>query len=116
MAAAGGAGRRHTLSVVVQCSADEYRPGWPEPDWLEVHREQKRGKHVTLQLLHLEYSHPSRRLELRPVLRALPSARLIFTVTSTELPRRSWQPIFGRRARIKSRVVPVPTTRSKPSA
>jgi len=60
VAAAGGAGRRHTLSVVVQCSADEYRPGWPEPDWLEVHREQKRGKHVTLQLLHLEYTaiHP----------------------------------------------------------
>jgi len=32
----------------------------PEPDWLEVHREHKRGKHVTLQLLHLEYkqAHP----------------------------------------------------------
>src|ERR1043166_6567628 len=27
----------------------------PEPDWLEVHREHKRGKHVTLQLLWLEY-------------------------------------------------------------
>jgi len=41
-------------------SADEYRPGRPEPDWLEVHREHKRGKHVTLQLLHLEYkqAHP----------------------------------------------------------
>ncbi len=36
-------------------SAEEYRPGRPEPDWLEVHREHKRGKHVTLQLLHLEY-------------------------------------------------------------
>ena len=33
---------------------DEYRSGRPEPDWLEVHRERKRGKHVTLQLLHLE--------------------------------------------------------------
>jgi transposase len=32
----------------------------PEPNWLEVHREHKRGKHVTLQLLHLEYKavHP----------------------------------------------------------
>jgi transposase len=32
----------------------------PEPDWLDVHREHKRGKHVTLQLLHLEYkqAHP----------------------------------------------------------
>jgi transposase len=41
-------------------SADEYRPGRPEPDWLEVHREHKRGKHVTLQLLWLEYrqAHP----------------------------------------------------------
>ena len=41
-------------------SADEYRPGRPEPNWLEVHREHKRGKHVTLQLLHLEYKavHP----------------------------------------------------------
>ena len=41
-------------------SADESRPGRPEPDWLEVHREHKRGKHVTLQLLHLEYkqAHP----------------------------------------------------------
>ena len=27
----------------------------PEPDWLQVHHEHKRGKHVTLQLLHLEY-------------------------------------------------------------
>jgi hypothetical protein len=27
----------------------------PEPNWLEVHHEHKRGKHVTLQLLHLEY-------------------------------------------------------------
>ncbi len=33
----------------------ELRPGRPEPDWLEVHRERKRGKHVTLQLLWLEY-------------------------------------------------------------
>jgi transposase len=41
-------------------SADEYRPGRPEPDWLEVHRERKQGKHVTLQLLWLEYrqAHP----------------------------------------------------------
>lgn len=32
----------------------------PEPNWLEVHHEHKRGKHVTLQLLHLEYKavHP----------------------------------------------------------
>ena|ERR1051326_101467 len=32
----------------------------PEPDWLDVHREHKRGKHVTLQLLHFEYkqTHP----------------------------------------------------------
>ena len=36
-------------------SEDEYRPGRPEPNWLEVHHEQKRGKHVTLQLLQLEY-------------------------------------------------------------
>ena len=27
----------------------------PEPDWLDVHREHKRGKHVTLQLLWQEY-------------------------------------------------------------
>lgn len=39
---------------------EEYRPGRPEPDWLEVHRELRRKKHVTLQLLHLEYKaiHP----------------------------------------------------------
>ena len=39
---------------------EELRPGRPEPNWLEVHRERKRGKHVTLQLLHLEYkqAHP----------------------------------------------------------
>ena len=39
---------------------DTYRPGRPEPDWLEVHRERKHGKHVTLQLLWLEYrqAHP----------------------------------------------------------
>jgi transposase len=39
---------------------EEIRPGRPEPNWLEVHRERKRGKHVTLQLLHLEYKteHP----------------------------------------------------------
>jgi transposase len=32
----------------------------PEPDWREVHREMKRGRHVTLQLLWLEWraSHP----------------------------------------------------------
>jgi len=36
-------------------SADEYRSGRPEPDWLEVHRERTQGKHVTLQLLWLEY-------------------------------------------------------------
>ena len=36
-------------------SADEYRPGRPEPEWLEVHRERTQGKHVTLQLLWLEY-------------------------------------------------------------
>src|SRR6266566_4111303 len=39
---------------------EELRPGRPEPEWLEVHRDHKRGKHVTLQLLHLEYKavHP----------------------------------------------------------
>jgi transposase len=39
---------------------EEHRPGRPEPDWLELHRERKRGKHVTLQLLWLEYkaNHP----------------------------------------------------------
>jgi transposase len=43
-----------------QCSEEANRSGHPEPDWLEVHREHKRGKHVTLQLLHLEYKadHP----------------------------------------------------------
>ncbi len=41
-------------------SAEAYRPDRPEPDWLEVHREHKRGKDVTLQLLWLEYkqAHP----------------------------------------------------------
>src|SRR5947208_13925758 len=36
------------------------RPGRPAPDWLEVHHERTRGKHVTLQLLWLEYKrdHP----------------------------------------------------------
>src|SRR3981081_3589396 len=29
---------------------EELPPGRPEPDWLEVHRQRKRGKHVTLQL------------------------------------------------------------------
>jgi len=39
---------------------DEYRPGRPEPEWREVHRERTRGRHVTLQLLWLEYkqAHP----------------------------------------------------------
>jgi transposase len=39
---------------------DTYRPGRPESDWLEVHRERKRAKHVTLQRMWLEYSeaHP----------------------------------------------------------
>ena len=32
-------------------SQEANRSGRPEPDWLEVHREHKRGKHVTLQLL-----------------------------------------------------------------
>jgi transposase len=43
-----------------QRGAEAYRPGRPEPDWLEVHRERKQGKHVTLQLLWLEYrqTHP----------------------------------------------------------
>jgi hypothetical protein len=27
---------------------EELRPGRPEPNWLKVHRERKRGKHVTL--------------------------------------------------------------------
>jgi transposase len=37
-----------------------YRSDRPAPDWLEVHRERKQGKHVTLQLLWLEYkqAHP----------------------------------------------------------
>jgi len=41
-------------------SEEELRPGRPEPSWREVHRDHKRGKHVTLQLLHLEYkaAHP----------------------------------------------------------
>jgi AcrR family transcriptional regulator len=41
-------------------SEEASRSGRPEPNWLEVHREHKRGKHVTLQLLHLEYKavHP----------------------------------------------------------
>lgn len=40
--------------------ADVSRPGRPEPDWATVHRERKRGKHVTRQLLWLEYKadHP----------------------------------------------------------
>jgi transposase len=39
---------------------EENRPGRPAPDWLEVHHERTRGKHVTLQLLWLEYKrdHP----------------------------------------------------------
>jgi transposase len=39
---------------------EESRPGRPAPDWLEVHHERTRGKHVTLQLLWLEYKrdHP----------------------------------------------------------
>jgi transposase len=39
---------------------EQLRPGRPEPNWLEVHRQRKRLKHVTLQLLHLEYkaAHP----------------------------------------------------------
>ena len=36
-------------------SEEELQPGRPEPDWLEVHRQRKRAKHVTLQLLWLEY-------------------------------------------------------------
>lgn len=41
-------------------SIEAYRPGRPEPDWRAVHRERTRGKHVTLQLLWLEYkqAHP----------------------------------------------------------
>src|SRR4029450_1564231 len=34
---------------------EELRPGRPEPNWLEAHRERKRGQHVTLQVLHLQY-------------------------------------------------------------
>ena len=34
---------------------DGVRSDRPEPNWLDVHHEYKRGKHVTLQLLHLEY-------------------------------------------------------------
>src|SRR5260370_13083485 len=33
---------------------EEYRSGRPQPDWLEAHRERKRGKHVTLHMLWLE--------------------------------------------------------------
>jgi hypothetical protein len=49
---------------------EELRPGRPKPDWLEVHRERKAGKHVTLQLLHLEHkqAHPGGLSELHPVL------------------------------------------------
>ena len=36
-------------------SEEELQAGRPEPDWLEVHRQRKRGKHLTLQLLWLEY-------------------------------------------------------------
>jgi transposase len=45
---------------------EELRPGRPEPNWLEVHRQRKRGKHVTLQLLHLEYKavHPEGQVRL----------------------------------------------------
>ena len=35
--------------------ADDYRSDRPTPDWLAIHRERRRGKHVTLQLLWLEY-------------------------------------------------------------
>ena len=34
-------------------SDEGVRSDRPEPNWLEVHHEHKRGKHVTLQLLHL---------------------------------------------------------------
>jgi transposase len=39
---------------------EECGPGRPEPDWREVHRELKRKRHVTLQLLWIEFrqSHP----------------------------------------------------------
>ncbi|MPZ13491.1 MAG: IS21 family transposase [Chloroflexi bacterium] len=41
-------------------SDEDTRSGRPEPNWLAVHRERKQGKHVTLQLPHLEYKavHP----------------------------------------------------------
>jgi hypothetical protein len=41
-------------------SEEANRAGRPEPNWLDVHRERKQGKHVTLQLLWLEYkqAHP----------------------------------------------------------
>ena len=41
-------------------SEEANRPGRPAPDWFDVRREHKRGKHVTLQLLWLEYkqAHP----------------------------------------------------------
>jgi transposase len=47
-------------ALLFKRSEEELRPGRPEPSWLEVHRDHKRGKHVTLQLLHLEYKavHP----------------------------------------------------------
>jgi transposase len=50
-------------AIEARCSRAAKRscgPGRPEPNWLEVHRDHKRGKHVTLQLLHLEYeaAHP----------------------------------------------------------
>ena len=47
-------------ALLFKRSVEANRSGRPEPDWLEVHREHKRGKHVTLQLLWLEYkaAHP----------------------------------------------------------
>src|SRR5438874_3823044 len=54
-------------------SEEELQPGRPEPDWLEVHRQRKRAKHVTLQLLWLEYKQVNPEgLSLHPVLCALP--------------------------------------------
>jgi hypothetical protein len=52
---------------------DTYRPGRPEPDWLDVHRERKHGSHVTVQLLWLEYRRRMWAAGLYPVLYPLPS-------------------------------------------
>jgi Aminotransferase class-V len=51
----------------------------PEPDWLDVHREHKRGKHVTLQLLWLEYKQAGR-IEPDAVRKAITPRTLLVSV------------------------------------